>query len=426
MQDKEGWYGLTLTATDRDISDVRVYPGSSLDELKNLFDKQPCGVALDDATGYLFNLNLPFKGRRKIGLVLGGQLEEMLPSPIDEMVLDFQELGADGAILAAAIPRSSVTDLGATKDVRNVSLQSLAALYAVRCFKLLPPEHVVFIHCTGNSAVIMVFDGQRLIHLRHFFRSSQAAATISALREIADLTDLSDARYLMIGAEDGPIEQQSIETALGITVELLELSDYISGENVQGQSWAGVGSALMALNPKGEIDLSMERHRPLSDSDRLGLYLTAGLAGVSLLALGLCSLDLYLKQRTYSFLSSEPNRIYRAAFPKVPPVRDVVRTFEEKIESLNGTVGNERRNENSALSLLDEISGKIEAQLDVKLSEFSFDEKEFAVAGTTISFVSIDKIKDALQQAKGARSVELQSIDKVPGGQVKFKFKGNL
>ena len=426
MQDKEGWYGLTLTATDRDISDVKVHTGYSLDELRKMFDKQPCGVALDDAAGYLFNLTLPFKGRRKISLVIGGQLEEMLPFPVEDMVIDFQELGTDGAVLAAAVPRSALADIDGKRQIGNVSLQSLAALHALKWFKLIPQENVVFLNCTGNSAVIMLFERHRLVHLRHFFRSQQAGATISALKDIAEQRGLSNVQYLMVGGEDGPVEKQLVERALGITIEFPALGDYILGENIPPQSWAGLGAALMALNPKGEIDLSRERYRSFSGSSRVGLYVSGGLAGLSLLVLGLSSLDLYLKQRTYNYLSSEPNRIYRTVFPKAPPVKDVVRTFEERIARLNMEQGGGRGSQANPLSLLNEISSRIDPQVDVRLSEFVADEKEFAIAGTTVSFASIDKIRDALQRIKSAGTIELQSIDMAPGGQVRFRFRGNL
>ncbi len=426
VQDKEGWYGLSLTATDRDVSDVKVYPGYSLDELKKMFEKQPCGVALDDAAGYLFNLTLPFKGRRKISLVLGGQLEEMLPFPIEDMVIDFQELGTDGAILVAAVPKLALADIDGKRQIRNVSLQSLAALHALKWLKLIPQENTVFLNCTGNSTVVMLFERNRLINLRHFFRSPQAGATISALKEIAGQTDLSDARYLMVGGEDGPVEKQLIERALGITVELLALNDYVIGENLPAHSWAGLGAALMALNAKGEINLSGERYRPLSGSSRVSLYASGGLAALSLLVLGLSSFDLYLKQRTYNFLSSEPNRIYRTVFPKAPPVKDVVRTFEERIQRLNREEGGGKENETSPPLLLDQISSKIDPQIDVRLSEFVADDKEFAIGGTTVSFASIDKIREALQRINGASSIELQSVDMAPGGQVRFRFRGKL
>ncbi len=426
VQDKEGWYGLTLTVTDREISDVKVYSDYGLEELRKMFDNQPCGVALDDTAGYLFNLTFPFTQRRKISLVIGGQLEEMLPFPVEDMVIDFQEMGADGAVLAAAVPTSALADINGKKQIHSISLQSLAALHALKWFKLLPQENLIFIHCTGSSAVVMRFEARKLVHVRHFFRSSRAGATISALQEIAAGAGSTPARYMMVCGEDGPAEKEMIERALGITIDLLVLDDYVRGEHLPPQSWAGLGAALTALNPKGEINLSGERYRAISGSNRAGLYVAGGLAGLSLLVVGLSSLDFWLKQRTYDYLSSEPNRIYRSVFPKAPPVKDVARTFEEKIRSLNREQGGVAENGTNPLALLDEISSKIDPQVDVKLSEFLADEKEFAIAGTTVSFASLDKIKVSLEQVKGASGIELQSVDMASGGQIRFRFKGKL
>jgi len=99
--------------------------------------------------------------------------------------------------------------------------------------------------------------------------------------------------------------------------------------------------------------------------------------------------------------------------------------FEERIEGLTRTEGG-KESEDTPLFLLNEISSRIEPQIDVRLSEFIADDKEFAISGTTVSFVSIDKIRDAVQQIKGTGAVELQSIDRITGGQVRFKLRGKL
>ncbi len=425
MQDKGAWHGLSVTVGDGEVTDLKAFSGHGLDELKKMLGDQPCGVALEDAGGYLSQLAFPFGGRRKIGLVIGGQLEELLPLPVEDMVIDFQELGADGGVLAAAVPKSALAELNGQRKIRNVSLQSLAALYALKWFKLLPQEPCVLLHCTGDAAVVMTLVRRRIVRLRHFFRSPHAAAVIDALREVAAETASTHVRYLMVGGDDAPAEKVMIESALNINVELLDLYDYVNGEHLPAQGWAGLGAAIMALNSKGEINLSGERHHTVSGVNRAALYVTGGLAAISLLALSLSSLDFYLKQRAYDYLSREPNRIYRAVFPKAPPVKDVARSFEQRIGNLDGPRGTSTENgAASPLSLLDEISSKIDPQVDVKLSEFVADDKEFAIAGTTTSFASLDKIKAALQQVKGMDRVELQSVDMASGGQVRFRFRG--
>jgi len=44
VQHKDGWYGLTLTIKDKEISDVKVFTDCTLEELKLRFAKDPLGV----------------------------------------------------------------------------------------------------------------------------------------------------------------------------------------------------------------------------------------------------------------------------------------------------------------------------------------------------------------------------------------------
>ena len=426
LQHKEEWYGLSLTVKDREVGDVKLFTGYTLDELKLLFEKQPLGIALDNASGYLFRLTFPFSGRRKIGLVIGGELEGMLPFPVEDMHIDFQEIGAGGNVLAAAVPRAALVDFNGKKRRRNVTFQSLAVLRALRWFKRPHQGDLVFINCSGNTTVIMAFRGPELIHLRQFVRSPQSSMLTDALQEISAEGDFDRATYVMVSDDETLAEKHVIELALGISVEVPVSDEYVGGEALPAWAWAGIGGALLALDPTGEINLSGEHYRAMSAHARTALYVAGGLAGLGLIVLGLASLDYFFKQRTYQYLSAEPGRLYRTAFPKAPPVKDVARTFEERIRKLDREQGRSAEPSAHPLTLLNEISSRIELQIDVKISEFLADEKEFALAGTTTSFASLDKIRASLEQIKGAGTIELQSVDLATGGQVRFRLRGKL
>lgn len=426
VQHKEAWYGLSLTVKDREVGDIKLFEGHALDELKLLLDKQPLGIALDNASGYLFKLAFPFSGRRKIGLVISGELEGMLPFPVEEMLIGFQEMGAEGNVLAAAVPRAACIDFNGNKRTRAVTFQSLAVLRALRWFKRTHQGDLVFINCSGNTTVIMAFKGPELVHLRQFVRSAQSSTLTDALQEISAEGDFDRATYIMVSDDDTLAERHVIELALGISVEVPVSDEYVSGEALPAWAWAGIGAALIALEPKGEVNLSGEQYSAISVPARTALYVAVGLAGLSLILLGLASLDYYFKQRTYQYLSAEPGRLYRTAFPKAPPVKDVARTFEERIRKLDREQGLSAEPAAQPLALLNEISSRIEPQIDVKLSEFLADEKEFALAGTTTSYASLDKIKAALGQIKGTGTIELQSVDLAAGGQVRFRLRGKL
>jgi hypothetical protein len=72
------------------------------------------------------------------------------------------------------------------------------------------------------------------------------------------------------------------------------------------------------------------------------------------------------------------------------------------------------------------VSSRIPPELDIKLNEFSFDDKEFAISGTTISFAAVEKVKAGIEQIKGVSQVEAQNLELGPNKQVKFKLRGKL
>lgn len=99
--------------------------------------------------------------------------------------------------------------------------------------------------------------------------------------------------------------------------------------------------------------------------------------------------------------------------------------FREKIRLLDKDPGSIAVGADP-LAVLNEISARIGPDIDVKISEFASDEKEFTMSGTTVSFASMEKIKAALEQIRGVSQVEMQNLDLAAGRQVKFKIRGKL
>jgi hypothetical protein len=145
---------------------------------------------------------------------------------------------------------------------------------------------------------------------------------------------------------------------------------------------------------------------------------------VGILALGFSYLDYFFKERAYQYLAAEPNRIYSTTFPKSPPIKDPARMFREKIKALDVESG--PLSAANPLALLDGISKKIPPDIDVKVSEFVADNKEFTLSGTTVSFASVEKVKAGVEQIKGVSGVEMQNLEVGANKQVKFKIKGRI
>jgi hypothetical protein len=424
VQRGDGWYGLSFTMRDREISDLTLVP-AGLDELKGLFQQIPHCIAFEDKAGYLFQLKFPFADRRKIGMVIRGQLEEVMPFSIDDMVIDFEETGG-GRVLAAGLPKSRLSEVVGERKMRAVSFHSLAAMKALRWFGIAPAHDFVFLDFDGDAVVIMAFKGGALKGLRQFFQNDSADGVAEALKEMLADVDFSPEAFIMVDNQANAARHKAaLEQRLGITITVPSLKQALGDERVPEWMWAGVGAALIALYPGKEVNLSGERRALGSFAGRLGMYAVGGLAALSLIVCGLLYLDYFAKEQTLLALNGEPNRLYRLSFPKSPPVKDPARMFQEKIKALEREGGGGNTS-SGGLGLFNEISARVGPDVDVKLSEFTSDEREFSISGTTISFGALEKIKSAVGGIEGLSGIELQSVDLAGGRQVKFKLRGKL
>ncbi len=424
VQRKDGWYGVDFSVNDRAIGEVSLYENKDLAELKQILD-QGCGVAIENSSAYLFNLTFPFTDKKKISLVIRNELEEMLPFSLDDMTVDFVETGK-GKVLAAAVPKSVSEEFQTDKQVKITSIHALAVLYALKWFNVIYQRDFVFLHVNDNAVVIMGFKDNELYYLRQFFHSPKSTALSDAFQEISTDKDFLPRAYVMVSdTADGAAMKDDLEKAFRIHIEMPLLKRVLNNEDIPERLWAGIGAALLSIKPHGQLNLTGEK-RNFFLSGKVGLYVSAGLAALSILVFSLFYLDYYFKKQTYEYLVSEPNRIYRSVFPKSPPARDVVKMFQDKIKLLEKEPGSGFVTNENPLAILNAVSSKIPADVDVRVNEFISDEKEFTITGTTVSFASLEKIRAGIEQIQGISRVEVQNLELAPNKQVKFKLRGKL
>ena len=425
VQRKEGWYGVAFTVQQKKVTELTFLMDKSLRELKESVGANGYGVGLENGSAYLLHLAFPFTERRKIRLVITNELAERLPVTTEDMAIGFAEAGR-GKILAGAVPKSLMEESFPERRVRITTIQSLAALYALRWFSAIDGEDFVYVHLNGNAIVVMAFKDDNLFYLRQFLHSPQSNSLHDAFVQLTEDPQFVPTSYVMVAdGEEGALVKAYLEKTFHIRVEVPSLKKALRNRELPDWLWAGVGTALLSIEPKGQFDLTGAKRAHASFSTRVPLYLSAGLASLSLLVCGLFCADYYFKERTFQFLASEPARIYRLSFPKSPPVRDPVKMFQEKIKALDKEPGVPGATTNP-LAVLDEVSSRIAPDIDVKVSEFVADGKEFTMSGTTVSFASVEKIKAGVEQMKGISEVEMQNLELVANKQVKFKLRGKL
>lgn len=427
IQHKNSWHGVSFYLSGNHLTDIEIYKEKSFNELNETLKGSSFGVSLNTSTGFLVHVKLPFSGRRKIGLVINNELAGILPFEVEDVVTDFQEIGK-GNVLALSVPRESLDQFKGVKAIKNVTVHCLAALYALRWFKVLPQTDYVLLNIDDNVASVMIFKSGTLQSLRHFFYSPDFDALNEAIRELSSNKDLSSTLFYMVSTNENAFAlKEQIEKSFNIRINMPTPEKYIKADEYPSWLWLAVGTALLSLNPRGEINLLNLKRSEISLPLRLLLMYSGCLAAVSILVFSLFSINFYFKNRVYNYLGAEQNRIYKTVFPKSPPMKDINKFFEDRIKTIDREVSGAGINVGMPpLQVFAEISSRIDNKLDMKINEFICDEKEFAISGSTISFASVEKMKTSIEEIKETRDVEIQGVDIAAGKQVKFRIRGKL
>ncbi len=425
IQRNGNWCGITLTLRDKEITDLEILEEGSLAGIEAVLKEDGYAVAVENGSAYLFHMAFPFSDKRKIRLVIGGEIEERVPVSVDDLTIDFVETGR-GNVLAAAIPKSLSEELKTRKRLRVTTIQSIAVLHALRFFKVIHHGDFVFLHRNGDAMVIMCFKNDSLSYLRQFFYSPQSNSLRDAMSDITGSQEYRPRAYVMVSdSADAAEQKQELEKMFHVRIDMPSLRRALRNEAVPEWLWPAVGGALLSTRPRGELNLTGNANGYSFLSTKPALRLSGAAAGVGIIVMSLFLLNYWLEERAYQYLVSEPARIYRLSFPKSPPIKDPARVFREKVRLMEKEPAS-AAGVTSPLSVLNEISSRIGPEIDVKISEFVSDEKEFTLSGTTVSFASVEKIKADLDQMKGVSQVDVQNAELAGNKQVKFKLRGKL
>ena len=429
VQLQDGWHGASFLLDKNTVKDVRIYDNIDPEHSKSLFNGMPVYISLGTSSSYFVHLKFPFTGKRRIGLVLNGELSGILPVDISEVFVDFKEIGK-GSVLAVALPKDDIAELKVDKSVRGITVNAIAALQALKWLNAIPQNDFVFIHIDGNNASLIAQRKGNLQYLRQFYCSIDEPASIhSAIKEVIGNEEFPQMPFYMIySGADGDIAalKAEIEKQHNIKIMIPSIQRYIAADNCPEWLWPAIGASLM-MHDSSEINLLPQKEKGLKFSNEIVLKVLGVAAIVSVLIFALLLLNFYSKEKTFRFLTTEQQQVYKSIFPKSPPIKDIIKGFQDKIRLLDRELaGTGTVDALPALKILAEISNKIDKQIDVRLNEFVCDEKEFSISGTTVSYMAVEKIKASIEEIKELNNIEIQNIDIAPGKQVKFKIRGRL
>jgi hypothetical protein len=400
------------------------------------------------------NLSLPFTDLRKIRQILPFELEPSLPTPVDELVFDFEAVKRDGQhdLLTFAVQKSVVrryVDCLAAVNLRPAVIVP-AGYAAARFISKTGPEgdDVLFIDTGDDVHTVYAVSGGSIRAVRSLpvanggvpvrrHLETTIERTFTALAASSGIT-VNPRRVFSTGPQAAMLTGGTgSATLLGLPVSTIDeirrfprLKGALdSPELAGGQLDQALVLALMDAEGAGGVNFSTERStfQHYWSEYRGSIVLTAVLVTLAL-ATGLAGqlLAVNAKARRLAELDHRIETVFRQTFPDISQVVDPVRQMQVKINEMEaGSAGPELpQTQLRVIDILDALSRQIPASLDVNITRMVVGADNAVLSGDTDTFNTVDEVKAGLDGADIFNNVTISSADlEKTGERVRFKLK---
>lgn len=437
-----------------------------------------CNSVVEDNRITFRNLNMPFAETRKIRQTIGFELETVLASPVEKLLIDFiviDRSGTQSSLIAATVERTYIGELLAgfiplsiepeVLEIRNVSLANLIMQQQDT------PESGMLLCLDSETCGMLFFHDRRIVLIRNLpFSGNDLAATaaLAAKRENAELVDPK--RYessLLALCRTISLTLRGFQVEAGIKYQPGKV--FITGPGALVESTAPflereLNLSVSAVNlvdnsPNIQLrDHLSQLYNPALMDNALALALRDGrktkgfnfrrdefqvktrfvmirkelihgavFLGIILVLLAVnFGIDYRDLKNRNAALDHRIKEIFTGTFPEVTNVVDPMHQMRTKIAELKKASGTAPgvKPGTTFLGILNDISERIPGQLQVKVDRMVFDQEGIQLRGTTDNFNTVDSIKKGLESSDKYRDVTIASanLDKSGKG-VRFEIK---
>lgn len=407
------------------------------------------------------NIQVPFKGRKKIKKILNYELEPTLPFPIDDLVVDFVSIELDDNIndnylVAAAVEKSKLKAYLDTLTQLNLSPKTVTVggYPTALCLadRLDNRKNWIFIDIDNGKVAIFMISSGGICLIRSFpihsdvrsqkikFLCNTIRQTCFALEKLLGFDFQTEGLKISgCGLDDLGFEQDMAQD-LGLPVErtdLLRNMDLMKHQPVP-ESWVpflmdnALSLALMEVNGVNGLNFRTGPFaaKKIWEENKKGLMQSAVLCVlVFVLAFSNVFLDSYFMGKRLAHLDNQITEIFTSTFPDVKRIVDPVQQMRIKLKEvrkkmlLPGETGKHIR----VIDVLNSISKRIPKETDVTLTRLVMGSENVIISGNTDTFKSVDNIKSHLEKVDFFKKIVISSANiKKSDNRVRFKLKINL
>lgn len=420
------------------------------------------------------NLYIPFKAVKKIKQTLNFAVENMIPLPVEDVLVDFTipYQGDNSEILAASVSRDYISSYlaelkqhdGIDPEILDIRAVPIASLLLRR--EDIPPNGLILELGTKKSIIVLFLD-RRISLIRQVYlhgvlgRGDKSPHIDNHISEAENVEYIIEDLCLNIkntlhSFENGRMRKASperiyitghgstyldietlIERFTSIPVERIDIAKdmKVAMSNSAAISWnPGTMNGALALvyrdmkkgqgfnYRKEEFEVQKGYFRTKKIFQKVAVFLIIIL---SLVAADF-GIDYYIQKKRYIQLDHKLKELFRQEFPRVKTIVDPVHQIKAKIKEIKeSSISLPGVNEKGkVLDLLRDISVRIPESLNLRVTRMLVDPETVQIKGETDTFNTVDIIKKGLENSQYFSSVNISSAnldrsDKL----VKFELK---
>ena len=425
----------------------------SLSESMNLKGGE-CIVAIPGAGTFYRNLAVPFKNKRKQQEVLPFELEPLIPFPIDDVSVDFLSTHRPNTpeLLAVFAEKRVIGELLDTLREHGIDPEVLCVRGIPMASCLLnrtgSPNSGVLLDLGEKRVTMVLWENKQVVLIRTFVHGNDADCGL----RIADYGDeqstmfqalLDTVRHTIhafgagrnrvvapqkvfltgVGATFPKVSRFVTET-LGIPAEKLDLCD---GNRVRlGEHAAAMwhpslmdGALSLALAHSGK-GLGINLRRNEFEIQKRSFYRSKGFRKAVawlLVITALWAVDMgvdgyFLKQRMAA-LDGRILAVFKKSFPHVSRIVDTVKQAQIEVNEMKraATPGQVVGMSGKTLDLLLEISERLPASMDLRVSRLVIDPHSVRIKGDTDTYNTVDRVKQGFNASPLFKTTTISSAN---------------
>ena len=437
--------------------------GEALKKIKETMDIEGtvCIASLPaDELSYR-NIDMPFKGKKKIAQVLPFELEPVLPFPVDDLIFDFSSIpfhdnDNQSGIFTAIAPKKDIktclevlNETGLDPVKISVSSYSLA-LAAAKGEKL--PENGILMDIGKNMMAMFLFIQKEICLIRTYPLDLAGKKRAEKIASFTDqtLTAFEDSHdksvhvksILLTGSGLDKLrgdDDKKIETILNIPVRRMDLNKdgKINMTGAIKSVWKPneMDSALaLTLDETEGISRLNLRKGPFTPRKKWmeykNIFLRTGI--FTLIVLILIFTNIMIESGTtgkkLTRVEKEIEKIFRSTLPDVKRIVDPVHQLKTAINEIKKeTVSPLDVPKIRVIDILNELSQKIPKKADIIFSRLVVNTDNILISGDAKSFNTVDDAQGKIESSPIFKKVTIVSteIDKKKN-RVRFKMKVDI